>query len=289
LSEYDLVISSSGAEAKAVKARKDAVNICYMHAPTHYYWSRYDSYLKDPGFGKLDFLARFALKVLVGPLRALDKKFSARPDYIIANSNHTAREIKKYYGRESTVIFPPVGTERFKNENKRRSGFIVTGRQTPYKKIDLAVQACVELGLPITVVGNGPDHEKVVAIADGSSDVRFLTKASDAEVSAELSKARGFIFAGLDDFGIAPVEALASGTPVVAFQGGGALDYVIDGENGVFFEKQTVSELKKALKRFGDLKLDSKKVAKSAEKFSEEVFETEMKKFIGKVLDEKKD
>ncbi|MGH7157090.1 MAG: glycosyltransferase, partial [Candidatus Saccharimonadales bacterium] len=164
LGEYDLVISSSGAEAKAVKTGPKTKHICYMHAPTHYYWSRYNEYMQNPGFGFLDPLARLGLKILVRPMRRWDYKAAQRPDYIIANSNFTKDQIKKYYSRDSIVIPPPVDIERFKILSKSsisRKGFLTAGRQTPYKRIDLAVAACTNLGLPLTVVGNGPDHQRL--------------------------------------------------------------------------------------------------------------------------------
>jgi len=136
---YDLVISSSGAEAKGIKVPKGTLHINYCHAPTHYYWSRYNQYMLHPGFGKFDWLARIGLKLLAAPLRRWDFVAAQRPDYIIANSTHIQSEIKKYYGRDSTVIFPPVYLERFqKQENytNTRHGFIVAGRQTPYKRFD---------------------------------------------------------------------------------------------------------------------------------------------------------
>lgn len=287
LSDYDLVISSSGAEAKGVKTGKNTIHICYMHAPTHYYWSRYNQYLKHPGMGKLDPLARFGLKTLVTPLRKWDKAFSKRPDFIIANSTHTQSEIMKYYNRESFVIFPPVELNRFKNTYTKKSGFVVTGRQTPYKKIDLAVRASKELNEKLTVIGNGPDHQKLLEIADGNKNITFVTNASDKEVADYLKKAKGFIFAGIDDFGIAPVEALASGTPVIAFNKGGALDYIKNKENGILFNKQNVETLKEAIKEFNTLSFNQQKVAKTADRFSEKQFKDNIIKFIKDCLNKK--
>src|SRR3990167_11315618 len=138
LSQYDLVISASGAEAKAVKTGPGTTHICYCFAPTHYYWSRYHEYMKHPGFGKLDWLARLSLRLLVGPLRRWDKKAARRPDYMIGISTHIQAEIKRYYGRNSLLVFPPVDIERFKlNTGIERSGFVIAGRQTPYKRFDL--------------------------------------------------------------------------------------------------------------------------------------------------------
>jgi glycosyltransferase involved in cell wall biosynthesis len=268
LSSYDLVISSSGAEAKAVKTGKNTIHICYSHAPTHYYWMRYNEYLKNPGFGRLDWLARISLKILVGPLRWLDYRAAQRPNYLIANSNFTKSQIKKYYNRDSEVIFPPVDIDRFKNsvDQSERKGFVTIGRQTPYKRIDLAVGAATKLNLLITIVGNGPDHQKLVDMAGPS--VKFITDASDQDIAMYVSKAEGFIFPGIDDFGIVAVEALAAGTPVVAYRDGGATDYIVEGLNGQFFNHQTVDSLCKAIDSFDNNKFDSEKVKQFALKFS---------------------
>ncbi len=247
--EFDLVISSSGAEAKGIKTGPNTLHVNYCHAPTHYYWSRYDEYLKNPGFGIFDPLARLGLRMLVGPLRRWDYKAAQRPDRIIANSSYTQAQIKKYYNRDSEVVFPPVDVEKFKSHNNRtRSGFVIAGRQTPYKRFDLAVTACTKLQLPLLVIGNGPEHKTLRQLAGPT--VSFLPNASDEEVVKAFQHAEGFIFPGVDDFGIVAVEAIAAGCPVIAYKDGGALDYVVPEKTGIFFEKQTVNSLVEALSRF---------------------------------------
>lgn len=282
LTAYDLVISSSGAEAKFIKNLKPgAKHISYIHAPTHYYWARYEQYLKHPGFGWLDPLARLGLRLLVGPMRRWDYQAAQRPDYLIANSSFTRDQIKKYYGRTATVIHPPVDIERFKILNKSsilRSGFVTAGRQTPYKKIDLAVAACSQLNLPLTVIGRGPDHQKLVKLAGPS--VKFVTNASDDDIVKYFHSAAAFIFPGLDDFGIVAVEALAAGTPVIAIRAGGALDYVQPGQTGEFFSQQSVESLSKALSSFDATKYNASAVAKSAAQFSPKNFRDKITKFI---------
>lgn len=291
LSEYDLIISNTGAEAKAVKFGDKTTHISIVNAPTHYYWSRYDQYIKEPGFGALNWLARIGLKVLVGPMRKWDYKAAQRPTKIIAISTHIQSEIKKYYSRESEIIFPPVNIGRFQNHEKRsvkndqpksRIGFVITGRQTPYKRIDLAVSACTKLDLPLTVIGSGPEHEKLVKIAGPS--IEFKTNATDEDVVEYLSQSQAFIFPGVDDFGISPVEALAIGTPVIAFKAGGALDYVIPGKTGEFFNEQTIDSLCTALKGFDPNKYSSDDIKKSVLKFSSDVFEKMLTEEVNKVL-----
>jgi glycosyltransferase involved in cell wall biosynthesis len=283
LSNYDLVISSSGAEAKGVKTGPNTTHITYCHAPTHYYWERYDEYLKHPGFGILNPLARLGLRLFVGPLRRWDYQAAQKPDYFIANSNYTKKQIKKYYGRDSKVIHPPVDIERFKPKGKtNRVGFLIAGRQTPYKRFDLAVTACTQLNVPLTVIGNGPEHNKLVNMA--GHRVTFLTKVSDSDMPHYFQSADAFIFPGVDDFGIVAVEALAAGTPVIAYTDGGALDYIKENKTGLFFEEQTMDSLVEALEKFDPSKLDSNFIAKSASKFSAKVFTKNISRLINKYI-----
>ncbi len=282
LSQYDLIISSSGAEAKGVNKAKNAIHINYCHSPTHYYWMRYDDYLANPGFGRLDFLARIALKILVGPLRKWDYKAAQKPDFIIANSNHTKSMIKKYYDREAQVIHPPVDINRFKLDvDEPRRGYVTAGRQTPYKKIGLVVQAFSELDSPLLVLGNGPDHSKLKRIA--TRNVTFIKRPSDEQVAHYFKTSVGFIFPGLDDFGIVAVEALAAGTPVIAYKAGGALDYV-NSDNGIFFDTQDVPSLVSAIKKFESRSFSHTKVTQSAQQFSPEIFQQKIKQVVKKLV-----
>ena len=279
LSAYDLVIVSSSAEAKAVKTGPNTTVAWYCHAPTHYYWSRYDDYIKHPGFGVFNPLARLGLFALVRPLRRWDYTTAQKPQHVIANSTHIQAEIQKYYGRESTVVFPPVDIERFRPiasdaPPPERFGFVVAGRQTPYKRIDLAVEACSRLSLPLAVIGNGPEHNKLAATAGPS--VRFLTTVKDDEMTRHFQKAAAFIFPGIDDFGITAVEALSAGTPVIAYKAGGALDYVKEGVTGSFFAEQTVDSLMATLQAFVPEKYDNQAIMAAAEQYATARFRTRM-------------
>lgn len=285
LNEYDLIISSSGAEAKGIKVSPSSIHINYCHAPTHYYWSRYDEYLKQPGFGAFDWLARLGLKLLVGPLRKWDYKAAQRPDYIIANSTHIKADIKKYYDRDATVIFPPVYFERFQKKaykNLPRAGFLIAGRQTPYKRFDLAIEACSKLNLPLKVIGAGPDNARLRSLA--GSSVTFLGRVSDEELEKAFASAEALIFPGLEDFGITAVEALAAGTPVVAYKGGGALDYIQPSKTGVFFTKQTVESLGEALQDFSKQSFDHQKIRAAAKAYNTETFVNAMKKYVHTIV-----
>lgn len=283
LNDYDLVISISGAEAKFVKVKTGALHISICHAPTHYYWSHYEEYLANPGFGKLDFLARFALKMMVGKLRNIDYKHAQDSDYIIANSEYSKDQIKKYYGRDSIVIHPPVNVEHYKNaglSDEHRHGFVTASRQTTYKRIDLAIEAANQLKIPLLVIGKGPEHSKLVKMA--GRNITFLKKVSDHDMPSKFGSAEAFIFPGQEDFGIVAIEAMAAGTPVIAYKGGGALDYV-NPKNGILFEKQTVRSLVSALESFNQKKFDHNAVVQTANQFSADEFKQKISNFIDKV------
>lgn len=290
LSGYDLVLSSSGAEAKGVKTGKNTVHICYCHSPTHYYWIRHDEYLDNPGFPLgVNWLARLGLKLLVGPLKRWDRHAAKQPDFFVANSTHTQAMIKRYYGRESEVVFPPVEIERFILKGNAtpptRHGFVVAGRQTPYKRFDLAIEACSELKVPLVVIGDGPDHKRLEKLAGRS--VTFLTNVNDQEIAGHFQSALGFIMPNMDDFGIVAVEALAAGTPIVAYNKGGALDYVVPGKTGLFFEKQTAKQLVAALETALGKTFDYPAIAKHAAQFSVAEFNKNMRNYISKCLAER--
>jgi glycosyltransferase involved in cell wall biosynthesis len=290
-SQYDLVISSSGnGEAKGIKTPKTTTHICYCHTPTHYYWRHYSQYMRSPGFGMFDPLARLGLRLLVGPLRRWDLKAAQRPDYLIANSSHIQQDIKKYYGRESTVIFPPIDIQRFQAAPQgKRQGFVTMSRLATAKRIGLIVEACNQLQVPLKVIGDGPDYPHLKKIAGPT--ISFHNKQegnriSDQEMPVALSSAEAFIFASFDDFGVAPVEALAAGTPLIAYQAGGALDYVQPDENGLFFREQSVEAIVQAIEAFQrHAPFNHKYIQKQAEAFSDTVFCHAIEQFIGQRLD----
>jgi len=289
LSKYDLVISSSGnGEAFGVKAgstfKADQTHVCYCHSPTHFYWRHYDQYMQRPGFGTFDPVVRLALKLLVKPLRTWDYRAAQRPDYFIANSTHIQHDIKQYYGRDSVVINPPIDVERFASSQKNgakeqpRHGFVTVSRQVPQKHIHIAVEACTKLSLPLTVVGNGPENSRLRQIAGPT--VTFITDATDQDVARYVQSAEAFIFAAFDDFGIVAPEALAAGTPVIAYKAGGALDYVKPGVTGEFFAEQTASSLVGTLKQFDPTKYNHELISQSAQRLSAEQFRRSMQDFL---------
>ena len=209
LSEYDVVISSSHAEAKGVITKPETLHICYCHTPTRYYWSNYAQYRQSTGFGLLSPLVRLVMPFGVERMRQWDFAAAQRPDAFIANSDNVRQRIAKYYRRESIVINPPINADRFIHADGPRNGFVVVSRLIPYKRVDLAVQACTELKLPLTVVGDGSEMRRLKAIAGPT--VKFLGSGDDATVNQALSTATAFLFTAEEDFGITPLEAMASG------------------------------------------------------------------------------
>ncbi len=284
LSKFDVVISSTGnGEAKQIRVSEGTKHVCYCHSPTHFYWRHYNQYMRSPGFGIFDPLARIGLKILVGPLRKRDHKAAQKVDQFIANSTHIQKDIKKFYGRDSVVIHPPVDTSRFaSSSSKTREGLVTVGRQTPYKHTELLVQACTRLNLPLLCIGNGPEHSKLSLMAGPS--VRFATNYSDAQVAQAVGSAEAFLFAAEEDFGVAPVEALAAGTPVIAYRSGGALDYIQDGKNGLFFDNQTVDSAIKAIQKFQATSLDDNFVINSAKNFSPDKFASKISNLVASIV-----
>jgi glycosyltransferase involved in cell wall biosynthesis len=283
LSEFDIIISSSSAESKQVrKTRPDQIHICYCHTPIRYYWSHYDEYKKDPGFGGLNWLVRLAMPLLVPALKKADYAAAQNVDVFVANSSEVQKRIKKYYGKSSTVIHPPVDTDRFTPSLKRDDYYVALGRQVPYKRIDLAVAAATKLGLKLKVFGNGSDHQRLVDMA--GPNIEFFSNrfgnASDEAVSHALDHAKGYIFPAEEDFGIVQVEALAAGAPVIAFAKGGALDIVQDNESGVLFDHQTVDDVVAAIKKAEDIAFHPSTLRRKARRFDKSLFITKMQKIV---------
>jgi glycosyltransferase involved in cell wall biosynthesis len=281
LSEFDIILSSSSAEAKQVRKTRDGqVHICYCYTPIRYYWSHYKDYKKDPSFGKLNWLVRLLIPLFVPHQRQLDFEAAQRVDFFIAISTEVQARIKEYYERDSTVIFPPVDTNRFAPfaRNKDRGGLVAIGRQVPYKRFDLAIKAANQLGADLDVYGDGPEHQKLVDMAGDT--VNFLVGASDEEVAEAFGNASAFLFPTEEDFGIVQVEALAAGCPVVAFGKGGALDIIKDGKTGVLFGEQTADSLAEAIEQAAVTKWTPSTLNRRARRFDKALFITKIKKVV---------
>lgn len=273
-SEYDLVISVTSEAAKGIITKPGTLHLCYCLTPTRYLWSGHDIY-----FPKGSFLRRISAPA-VGYLRKWDKIAAQRPDVMVGISNAVKARISKYYGRDSLVIFPPVDVNKFTSISPpiRENFFLIVNRLVPYKRVDLAVAAFNQLGLPLVVVGTGSEERKLKAMA--KSNIKFVGSLTDAGLAGYYRRCTALVFPQEEDFGIVTVEAQAAGAPVIAFKAGGALDTVIDGKTGVFFEKQTVVSLVRAIKKFKHLKFNGQDLTKNAGKFSKENFKRRFIKLI---------
>ncbi len=274
LNEFEIILSSSHAVAKGIKKREDQLHICYCHTPMRYAWDLEKQYTETLGA-----VRRLGAKAVLKYLREWDLSTSNRVDHFIANSVFVAERIERIYGRKATVIYPPVSTENFYLSEQKDDFYLTVSRLVPYKKIDLMIKAFASLpDRRLLVVGDGPEMQRLKAMA--TINVKMMGHQNDETVSSLLSQAKGFIFAAEEDFGIVPVEAQASGTPVIAFGKGGACETVIPGKTGIFFEEQTVSSLLSAIERFECLSFDPMVIKTHAEKFNKERFKQEFKTFV---------
>jgi glycosyltransferase involved in cell wall biosynthesis len=217
-------------------------------------------------------------------MRIWDNVSSNRVDYFIANSENVARRIWKHYRRESVVIHPPVRCNLFNISDEDEDYFLIVSRLVEYKKIDLAIEAFNELRLPLIIIGDGSEREKLESKA--KDNIKFLGRQPDNVIKKYYSKCRAFIFPGEEDFGITPLESQASGRPVIAFGKGGVLETVVNGQTGIFFKEQTVDELKLAVKKFQNIDFDKKVIRKHAEEFDEAIFKRKIKDFVNEKYDE---
>ncbi|MCA0228374.1 glycosyltransferase [Patescibacteria group bacterium] len=283
LSEFDIILTSSYLNANQVrKTRPDQVLISYCHTPARYYWSHYELYRKEPGFGWLNPLIRLMMSILVPKQRKLDFEAAQQVDVFIANSTETQSRIKKYYKKNSTVIHPPVDTKRFSPKRTRGDYYVTLGRQLPNKRFDLAVDACTKLGIPLKVFGRGEMHENLVRRAGPT--IQFYTDrfgdASDQAVESALNAAKGFVFPSDEDFGIVSVEALAAGAPVIGYAKAGTRDIVTDGETGVLFDRQTVDDVIAAIHRAEATTFFPSKLQRHAKRFDTSLFVTKLRKVV---------
>lgn len=280
---YDLVLSSSSAFAKGVITGPETTHICYCHTPMRWSWNYYEYVDREP-IGKM---ARWILPFFITRMRMWDQVSAMRVDHFIANSPVVAERIQKYYRRDVVIIPPPVEVSRFSFDPSAQieDYFLVVSRLTPYKRIDLAIKACNQLRLPLVVIGSGRYLASLKRQAGPT--VRFLGRLSDAEVLHYLTHCRAFIFPGEEDFGITPLEAQASGRPVIAFGAGGALSSVSEGVTGTFFYERTVESLEKVLASFDERKYDPQTIHNHALEFDTSRFERRILQFIeAKMSDE---
>ncbi len=276
LNEFNIVLSSSSSVAKSVITKPDTMHVCYCHSPMRYAWEFSHEYAGKMA-GTKGLKSKLLSYFLTG-IRMWDNSSADRVDYFIANSENVAKRIWKHYRRECVVIHPPVRCNLFNISDIDENYFLVVSRLQEYKRIDVAVQAFNELGLPLVIIGDGPEREKLQKMA--KSNIKFLGRESDEVIKQHYAKCRAFIFPGEEDFGITPLESQASGRPVIAYGKGGALETVVADKTGVFFEQQTVVSLIKAIKKFESTQFNKEEIREHAMKFDEEIFKEKIERFI---------
>jgi glycosyltransferase involved in cell wall biosynthesis len=278
LSPYDIVLSSTSAFAKGVITRDDAVHMCYCHTPTRYLWSDTHSYIEEL---RVPSIVKKMLPPMLSRLRLWDRQAADRVDVFVANSQTVRRRIQKYYRRDAHVIHPPVDTHRFSVSHKPKEYFLTGGRLVAYKRYDLVVEAANKTGIPLKIFGSGPIEKDLRKMAKGT--VEFLGRVPNEKQAELYANARAFIHPQEEDFGITPVESMASGRPVIAYRRGGAIETVEEGLSGEFFDEQSWEELADHLIRFNDSSYDPQTIKAHAEQFSRERFTHEMQSLIDQI------
>ncbi len=284
LKDFEVVLSSSSSFAKGVIVGPKTLHICYCHTPTRFLWSDTHQYLADLSYNKY---IKNLISLLLPRLRVWDQLSAQRVDQFIANSENVRKRIKKYYRRESTIIYPPVEIEKFKIAQKTDKYFLTGGRLVAYKRFDLVVKAFNALGIPLKIFGDGPEEKKLRKIA--KSNIQFLGIISEEKKRELFSESRAFINPQEEDFGITILESLASGRPVIALNQGGALEIIEEGKNGHFFEEQSWEAIADKVVRFKPERFDPVKIRETVMKFNVSNFKEQMKSFIEKSWQEFKD
>ncbi len=279
--DCDLLLTSDANVIKGIRKPERAVHVCYCHSPARYLWGMEEVYLQA-----MPRVLRPLIRRQFARLRDFDLESVAGVDEFVCNSRSVADRIRKHYGREpGAIIPPPVDTHLCKPHPRREDYFLVVSELTPYKRIDLAVQACTRLKKSLVVIGTGSEIARLKAMA--GAQIVFLGWQSDETVRAYMSKARAFLFPGEEDFGIAPVEAMAAGAPVIAYGAGGVLDTVVDGQTGVYFSEQSIDSLCEAIESLekSHEKFDPATLAAHAAQFAREEFQKKLRAFLGNKLD----
>lgn len=280
LTEYDLVVSSCASCCKGVITRPDAVHICYCHSPIRYVWDLYYDYLEDASPIKRAFMPSMIHKV-----RMWDFQAAQRVDSFISNSDYVGRRIAKFYRRESTTIHPGIFLPEHEVREEREDYYFVLSRFVGYKRIDIAIEACNMLGRKLVVAGSGGEEEEKLRAMAGPT-VEFVGRVSDERLSDYYAGARAFLFPGIEDFGLTPLEAMAGGAPVLAYGEGGALETVVDGETGLFFQEQNAESLADCIEEFERYNFSASACRARAEQFSRENFKKDILAFCEMKIEE---
>ncbi len=280
LSKYELIISSSHCVAKSIRKNKDQIHICYCHTPVRYAWDLENSYKREMNFikkGIFSYFMRF--------MRKWDVK-NNNVDFFIANSFFVKDRIDKIYNRKAKVIYPPVNTDFFSLDENKDDYYITASRMVPYKRMDIVIDAFSKMTeKKLIVIGTGPEEEKLLKMK--KNNMIFIKNISNEQLKTFLQKAKAFVFAGIEDFGILPIEAMSCGTPVIAYNKGGLVETVIDKKTGIFFNYQNAENLMNAVKSFENMKFDYKTISEHAKKYSVQRFKNEFFDFVKGIIDSK--
>jgi len=274
LTAHDLVVSSSSAFAKAVRTRKGATHLAYIHAPMRYAWEL-DTYLAGSA---VSLPGRVAARTIRPLLRRWDRTTSQRPDVLVANSTAVRERIRRYWGRDAEVIHPPVRVSEIPLSTRDDGFLLVAARLLAYRRLDLAIEATNRLARELVVVGDGPEERRLRALAGPS--VRFTGRLARAELDDLFARCHAYVLPGEEDFGMAPVEAMAAGKPVVALRAGGALDTVVDGRTGVLFDRPTVDDLCAAIEHLDSMTWSTASIRAHAESFGAPVFRRRFRELL---------
>lgn len=277
LSQYDLIFSSSSGYAKGVRRKRNTIHVCYCHTPMRWVW-RYEDYVSRERFGRG---IKSLLPMCLWGLKKWDLRAAQQPNYYIANSRLVADRIRKIYGREAFVIPPPIEVNRFHMSNDIEDYYLILSRLMPYKRIDLAIEACKRMNRRLVIIGDGPDRARLEKLADDR--IEFLGRQPDAIVNYYAARCRALLFPGEEDFGMAPLEANAAGRPVIAFRGGGAVETVEEGKTGLFFDQPTSRALASSIEQFESMVWSQILLRRHAEKFDRNVFAFRVLQFLGSV------
>lgn len=274
-SEYDLVLSDSSSYAKGIITQPSTKHICYCHTPIRYAWDDSHRYIEEFGYPAL---VKKIIPFFMNYIRLWDQQAASRVDAFIANSHFVAQRIKKYYGQEATIIYPPVKTNLFYLSPGQGTYFLMVGRFLPYKRFDLAIEVFNQLGWSLKIVGDGPEKGKLQRRA--KSNIEFLGLVSDSRLRELYARCRALIFPQEEDFGIIAIEAMASGRPVIAYRAGGALETIKQGQTGLFFEEQTSDCLIETLRKFNPADFSPQMIRQQALQFDQEIFKRKIREFI---------
>jgi len=278
--DFDVVISSSHAVAKGVRVRSDALHVCYCYTPMRYIWDQYDDYF---GPGRSSLTNRLAMKMFVNYLRRWDRRTARDVDHFVAISQNVRERIRRIYERDATVIYPPVDVQRYKASGKDEGYFLIVSALVPYKRVDLAVEAFNRLGEKLVIIGTGAEQKRLQSMA--RKNIEFLGWVGDRYLPSYFEGCRALIFPGEEDFGIVPVEAMASGKPVIAYAKGGALETVVDGTTGILFRERTAESLEHAVRGLGNSTFKPDSIRSHAEQFDRAIFKERIRQFIATARD----